>query len=187
MVMGSAQWHTDQRFNPRNTLALQGVHCSVWYLLHLFHNFQIVLRERKEFRFSWKNTSPKYVLHNVHNVDEIHQGCQYRSDFLNKCDDDDSEDSDDDGDDQDEYDDGNDDSEDSDDDGDDHDEYEGQAVNGAIRAVGALKFPLRVWTRPRFSTHIRHFLRRQNPLQHDGDDKDDHNHNRKRRTKENQQ
>ena len=110
-----------------------------------------------------KNTSPKYVY-------EIHQGCRYWSDVPNKCDDDDSEDSDDNADDQDEYDDGNDDSEDSDDDGDDHDEYEGQAVNGAIRAVGALKFPLRVWTRPRFSTHIRHF---SYPLQDDDDDKGD--------------
>ena len=46
-------------------------------------------------------------------------------------------------------------------------------MNGAIRAVGALKLPLRVWTRPRFSTHIRHFLRRQNLLQDGGDDGDD--------------
>ena len=71
-------------------------------------------------------------------------------------------------------------------------------MNRAIRAVGALKFPLRVWTRPRFSTHIRHFLRRQNLLQDDGDDgddgdggdgddKDDHDNKGKRRTKENQQ
>ena len=106
-----------------------------------------------------KGTSPKYV-------DEIQQGCRYRSDVPNNCDDDDSED--------------------SEDNGDDQDEYEGQAVNGAIRAVGALKFPLRVWTRPLFSTHIRHFLCRQNyHLQDDGDDYDDHN--RKRKTKENQQ